>query len=78
MDPVTPILMGMSITGSGTHFVLPRAGVSAPKIAHADATHVSLLPLFEGFFLHFIACLHDFLHSAGGYFFCSYFACCSG
>ena len=56
MDPVTPILMGMSITGSGTHFVLPRAGVSVPEIAPADATHVSSLPLTEGFLLCFIVC----------------------
>ena len=49
MDPVPPMLVGVSIMGSGARFFLPRTGVPIPKIAPADATHVSSLPLIEGF-----------------------------
>ena len=51
MDPVPPMLVGVSITGSGARFALPRVGVPVPEIAPADATHVSFLPLTEGFLL---------------------------
>ena len=54
------MLVGVSITRSGARFILPRAGVPVPEIAPADATHVSSLPLIEGFsslFFRFIICL---------------------
>ena len=45
------MLMGLSITGSGTHFLLPRADMPLLEIAPAYATHVSFLPLIKGFLL---------------------------
>ena len=48
---VSPMLVGLSITGIGTCFLLPRVGMPLPEIAPADATHVSFLPLIEGFLL---------------------------
>ena len=78
MDPVPPMLVGVSITGSGARFVLPRAGVPVPEIAPADATHVSSLPLTEGFLFCFIVCLCDLLCFAGACFFCSDLVYCHG
>ena len=51
MDLVPLMLVGVSITGSGARFILPRAGMSVPEIAPTDATHVRFLPLIEGFLL---------------------------
>ena len=62
MDPVPPMLVGVSITGSGAHLTLPRAGTPVPEIAPADATHVSFLPMIEGFLF---SCLFDFFCFAG-------------
>ena len=56
VNPVPPMLVDVSITGSGARFILPKAGVPVPEIAPADATHVSSLPLMRAFssFLVFI------------------------
>ena len=56
MDPMPSILVGLLITGLRTHFILPRVGVPVLEIAPTDATHVSSLPMTEGFLLCFIVC----------------------
>ena len=33
VNPIPPMLVGLSITGSGTRFLLPRAGVPLPEMA---------------------------------------------
>ena len=32
VNPVPPMLVGLLITGSGTHFLFPRAGVPLPEM----------------------------------------------
>ena len=53
MSTMPPLLYGLSITGTGTRFPLPRAGMPLSDVDPADATHVSLLTLF-GFFFFFL------------------------
>ena len=72
VNPVPPMLVGLSIRGLGTCFLLPQAGMPLPKIAPTDATHVSPLPLIKGFpFFALLFALFDFLCFAGACFFCS-------
>ena len=52
VSTVSPMLYGLSIMGTGTHFPLPSAGTPLSDVGPADATHVNLLTLF-GFFLFF-------------------------
>ena len=49
------ILYGLSITGAGTRFPLPRAGIPLSDVDPMDATHVSLLTLFELFLLYLLS-----------------------
>ena len=50
VSTMPPILYGLSITGTGTHFPLPRAGTPLLDMDPVDATYVSLLTLFGCFF----------------------------
>ena len=50
VSTVPPMLYGLSITGTGTRFSLPRAGMPLLDVDPTDATHINLLTLF-GFFL---------------------------
>ena len=57
VSTVPPMLYGLSITGTGTRFSLPRAGMPLLDVDPTDATHINLLTLF-GFFL-FLYLLSD-------------------
>ena len=51
VNPMPSMLVRLLITRSGTCFLLPMAGMPLLEIAPTNATHVSFLPLIEGFHL---------------------------
>ena len=55
VNTVPPILYGLSITGVGTCFPLPRTGTPLSDVDLVAATHVSLLTSFELFLLYLLS-----------------------